>query len=115
MEINPTLKSWACPGSATGCATLFGLSADRDVHAVGIADTFALRALLLNAVEVKPLPMTKESIEWRNVVRASATLLTQQGYTGPKVEYDAVEEKIRPLREEFVSLGVTYKLYPSCR
>lgn len=106
---------WACPGAAAACANLFGLSAERTAHAIGIADTFAPRASLLDTVEVKPLPMTKESIGWGSMVGLSASLLARQGYTGPTVEYDAVEEKIRPLGEEFVILGVTYKPYPSCR
>lgn len=113
--------SWGAVGAAAAVARIEGLSLERTVDALGIAEFNAPITPVMRSVANPASSMTKDGIGWGGFVGTTAAAFAERGVTGSGTVYDEIEydgldpELIDSLGERYHLLEGYFKPYPACR
>ncbi len=102
-------------GAATAAATLLGLTSEKIVNALGIAEA---HCPWYRGEAFYPVSMTKEVMGWGAMTGVTAALLAQQGFGGRRTVYDLPNYDRKPLEtlgKEWEILILYFKPYSACR
>jgi 2-methylcitrate dehydratase PrpD len=106
---------WGSVGAAAACGKILGLDEAKMTAALGIASSSAPAAPPKILREGENWPMTKECVGWGSNAGVSASLLAQQGFSGPTLLRGIQEDACDDLGVVFRIRDVYFKPYPSCR
>ena len=121
--------SWQVFAATAAATRLLKLDAERTIHALGIAGTFA-PVPMHKFLQIVPIPMVKHNdAGWTAASGIMAALLAENGYTGPlgvldpeyefwrvfgaeRFDYDVLTAE---LGEHWHIMDTSFKPWPSCR